>query len=248
MFDTCFSYILLGILIVILIFNTDMAKNKNCLLLILAGIAIIGIMLIDNYNNQKLQDLENFNPNILAPVDPNINNTNNKSQLLAESQAQPQPLSQSQPLPQQQPQQVQPLAQSSQLLNDNLNSELLNGIQNNTNNFDLKNSDYTLNVNLNDPKYNTNTNEPKKPLQAKDLLPGIVTNSKDKFDSFTDLFNYDKALELDIAENKLGIDTIQQSKRNASLDLRPSIPISKVLISPWMNSTIEPDHNIKSLY
>ena len=256
MFDTCFSYILLGILIVILIFNTDMAKNKNCLLLILAGIAIIGIMLIDNYNNQKSQDLENFNPNILAPVDPNINNTNNKSQLLAESQAQPQPLSQSQsqpqplpqPLAQQQPQQVQPLAQSSQLLNDNLNSELLNGIQNNTNNFDLKNSDYTLNVNLNDPKYNTNTNEPKKALQAKDLLPGIVTNSKDKFDSFTDLFNYDKALELDIAENKLGIDTIQQSKRNASLDLRPSIPIMKVSIGPWNQSTIELDNNIKSLY
>ena len=263
MFDTCFSYILLAILIVILILNIDMAKNKNCLLLILAAIAIIGIMLIDNYNNPNSQDLENFNPNILAPVEQSINNTNNtNNQLQAESQplaqslsqSQPQSLSQplaqplSQPLAQQQPQQVQPLAQSSQLLNDNLNSELLNGIQNNTNNFDLKNSDYTLNVNLNDPKYNTNTNEPKKPLQAKDLLPGIVTNSKDKFDSFTDLFNYDKALELDIAENKLGIDTIQQSKRNASQDLREAPICPKFNVSIWNNSTIERDNNIKSLY
>ena len=216
MFDSCFSYMLLGLLIVILISNTKMTKNKNCLLLLLAGIAIIGIMLIDNYNNQDTQYLEGFNANTLAPVEKDINIQPSDTTISTTNLTQP-------------------------------TTQLLDGIQNNDK-FDLNNVDFTLNVNPNDPKYNTNNNEPKKALQAKDLLPGIVTNSKDNFDSFTDLFNYDKALELDIAENKLGVDTIQQSKRNASQDLREAPICPKFLVSPWLNSTIQPDYNIKSLY
>ena len=78
MFDSCFSYILLGLLVVILISNSNMTKNKNCSLLLLAGIIIIGIMLIDNYNNKNNDNFENFNPNSLAPIDNDTNFINTK--------------------------------------------------------------------------------------------------------------------------------------------------------------------------
>jgi len=47
---------------------------------------------------------------------------------------------------------------------------------------------------------------------------------------------------------KIGIDTIGQSLRNASYDIRGSVPIVKFDIGPFNNSTIEYDYNIKSLY
>ena len=118
--------------------------------------------------------------------------------------------------------------------------------------FDKRNPDsdfkvYTLGVNQNDPKY-TGGQEAKPTLKAKDLLPSYVQDSKDTFQSFTYLFDdYHKALEVDIPENKLGIDTIGQSKKNASYDLREAPPCPKFTIGPWNNSTIEPDYNIKSL-
>jgi len=47
---------------------------------------------------------------------------------------------------------------------------------------------------------------------------------------------------------KIGIDTIGQSLRNASYDIRGSVPIVKFDIGPFNNSTIEYDYNIKALY
>jgi hypothetical protein len=236
MFDNCFTFMLLGLLIVMLLFNNNLLKNKNCMLLLFVGVIIIGVMILDNQNNdnkQEFKNLEKFDPNNLAPVD-----EVNKPILNQQSQQQ---LQQSQQQTQQQSQQ-----QSQQQTQQQQTNQLM-GNSRDDNNFDLSNSDYTLNVNPNDPKY-TNNNEPKKALNSKDLLPGAVVNSKDKFDSFTDLFNYDKALELDIAENKLGVDTIGQSKRNASQDLREAPVCPKFNVGPWNNSTIEPDNNIKSLY
>ena len=214
MFDNCFTYMLIGLLIVILLFNGNLDKNKNCILLLLVAIVIIAIMLIDNSNNNSQNDY--FDPNVLAPIE-EINQP-----ILSQNQN------------------VSPTQNQNVLPTQNQN------VSPTTN--QLNNMDYTLNVNPNDPKYNTSNNEPRKALQAKDLLPGIVTDSKNKFDSFTDLFNYDKALELDIAENKLGVDTIQQSKRNASQDLREAPACPKFSVGPWNNSTIEFDNNIKSLY
>jgi len=47
---------------------------------------------------------------------------------------------------------------------------------------------------------------------------------------------------------KIGIDTIGQSLKNASYDIRGSVPIVKTDIGPFNNSTIEYDYNVKSLY
>lgn len=45
----------------------------------------------------------------------------------------------------------------------------------------------------------------------------------------------------------IGINTIGSSLRNPSYDIRGSPPCPKFVISPWMQSTIEPDTNLKSL-
>jgi hypothetical protein len=78
-----------------------------------------------------------------------------------------------------------------------------------------------------------------------DLLPQEI--NKDWFES-----NFSNA-RIKIGNDNLintdrymvGINTIGQSLKNPSYDLRPSPPCPKVTVSPWNNSTIEPDFNIK---
>ena len=231
MFDNCMILIIFGIFVLFLLYlKNKKTNNNNCMILIFIGIFIVGLMLLDNTNNNDyFKNVEKFNPNNLNSIE-----KSNKNELSDFKQD----------MYNQQTLNQQTLNQ--QTLNQQLDN-IPTGNTTNDNNFNLNNDNFTLNVNSNDTKY-TNNNETKQALQAKDLLPGFVLDSKDKFDTFTDLFNYDKALELDIAENKLGIDTIGQSKRNASQDLR-EVPICpKFNIGPWNNSTIEPDNNIKSLY
>lgn len=45
-----------------------------------------------------------------------------------------------------------------------------------------------------------------------------------------------------------GVDTVGQSLRNASKDLRPEPPNPRFSVSPWMQSTIEPDPMRRPLY
>ena len=45
----------------------------------------------------------------------------------------------------------------------------------------------------------------------------------------------------------VGIDTVGQSLKNASHDIRGTIANPKFNVSPWNNSTYEPDYNIKPL-
>ena len=45
----------------------------------------------------------------------------------------------------------------------------------------------------------------------------------------------------------IGVNTVGQSLRNASWDLRSEPPNPQVGVSPWMNSTIEPDVNRRVL-
>ena len=70
---------------------------------------------------------------------------------------------------------------------------------------------------------------------------------EDNFQTFSHLFDYDKALDLEVPETKIGIDTIGQSRKNASHDLREAPTCPKFNTGPWNNSTIEPDYNIKSM-
>jgi hypothetical protein len=46
---------------------------------------------------------------------------------------------------------------------------------------------------------------------------------------------------------QIGVDTIGQSLRNASHDLRSSPPNPQVQVGPWNQTTIEPDVNRKPL-
>jgi hypothetical protein len=45
----------------------------------------------------------------------------------------------------------------------------------------------------------------------------------------------------------VGVNTIGNSLRNPSYDLRGTPPCPKFVVTPWMQSTIEPDYNIKGL-
>ena len=44
----------------------------------------------------------------------------------------------------------------------------------------------------------------------------------------------------------LGVNTVQSSLRNGTHDLRGDVPVPKLRVSPFNNSTIEPDTNIKN--
>lgn len=46
----------------------------------------------------------------------------------------------------------------------------------------------------------------------------------------------------------IGIDTIGSSKKNASYDLRGAPNCPKTVVSPWLESSISPDTNLKPLY
>lgn len=48
------------------------------------------------------------------------------------------------------------------------------------------------------------------------------------------------------ASKLIGVNTIGTSKKNASRDLRGNIPAPKIQVSPWNNSSIDPDMNIRS--
>lgn len=45
----------------------------------------------------------------------------------------------------------------------------------------------------------------------------------------------------------IGVNTVGQSLKNPSYDIRGTIPNPKYTVSPWMNSTYEPDNNLKPL-
>jgi hypothetical protein len=105
---------------------------------------------------------------------------------------------------------------------------------------------YDLDIDQENIKF-TKGSIPKKSLQSKDLLPGIVKDSDGYFQSFNNLYNYLDELDLELPEAKLGIDTVGQSKKNASQDLREAPVCPKFNVGPWNNTTIEPDYNIKSL-
>jgi hypothetical protein len=89
-----------------------------------------------------------------------------------------------------------------------------------------------------------------KKLTAKYLLP------KEAKDDWFDM-PYDKKQMMRIenenllagasTQARIGIDTQGQTLKNASHDLRAAPPNPKFNVGPWMNSTIEPDYNIKPI-
>jgi len=85
-----------------------------------------------------------------------------------------------------------------------------------------------------------------KKYDSKNYLPKEVN---DKW------FDTDFAQAKTVGDDKLintekyvvGVDTVGQSLKNASYDIRGTVANPKYSVSPWMNSTYEPDYNIKPL-
>jgi hypothetical protein len=86
-----------------------------------------------------------------------------------------------------------------------------------------------------------------KKYDSKNYLPKEVndewfdtdfTQAKNKLDN-DKLINTEKYV--------IGVDTVGQSLKNASHDIRGTIANPKFNVSPWNNSTYEPDNNIKAL-
>ena len=82
-------------------------------------------------------------------------------------------------------------------------------------------------------------------LTSGQLLPKEM--NKDWFQVPNAEFNLLQAVDLEIPEIKIGVDTVGQSRKNATYDLRTAPPNPKFVVSPWQNSTIEPDYNTKPL-
>jgi len=98
-----------------------------------------------------------------------------------------------------------------------------------------------------DPKlqkfFNPNVSELPK-MDNKELQP---KNKRD--DWFSDLWldiTWEDANLLSDAIMKQGINTIGSSLKNPTYDIRGNIPNPKFAVSPWGNSWIEPDMNLKS--
>jgi hypothetical protein len=107
---------------------------------------------------------------------------------------------------------------------------------------DANNNDYTLNVKDNPMDVNKKGDK----LTSGDLLPG---KSNEKWFENPDVgIKIEDANLLSDAVQKVGVDTVGQTRKNPSYDIRGTVPCPKFQISPWNNSTTEPDYNLKSLY
>jgi len=82
---------------------------------------------------------------------------------------------------------------------------------------------------------------------AKDYLPKEINDDwfNTDFSQAKYKMNDDKLINTD--KYIIGINTVGQSLKNASYDIRGAVNVPKYTVSPWNNSTIEPDYNIKPL-
>ena len=84
-----------------------------------------------------------------------------------------------------------------------------------------------------------------KEMNASEFLPQEVNvNWFDK--DFNTISQVDTNMLIDVSQYANGVDTVGQSLKNPSYDIRGNIPNPKSVISPFLNSSIEPDTNIKS--
>jgi hypothetical protein len=107
-------------------------------------------------------------------------------------------------------------------------------------------SDYTLGVDQNLANPSGRTMQTATDLRPQEMNSGWFNSPYDR-DSQLKIEN-GNLLASATGQAKIGIDTIGQSLKNASYDIRGSVPIVKFDIGPFNNSTIEYDYNVKSLY
>jgi hypothetical protein len=93
-------------------------------------------------------------------------------------------------------------------------------------------------------KLNLNKNNTEK-YNVKDFLPNEIKDNW--FDNFQAQYNINDSNLINPDKYIIGINTVGQSLKNASYDIRGTIPNPKYSVSPWNNSTYEADYNIKPL-
>lgn len=106
---------------------------------------------------------------------------------------------------------------------------------------------YNLGINMSDPalaKFTSQAPVQKAPLISDDLLP---KKSENWFETPTVGMKIDDANLLADAIFKTGVDTIGSTRKNPSYDMRGNIPNPKFPVSPWNNSSYEPDNNLRGL-
>jgi len=85
-----------------------------------------------------------------------------------------------------------------------------------------------------------------KNYNSNDFLPKEVIDGA--FDDYSQAkYNLDNDNLINTDRYVIGINTVGQSLKNGSHDIRGTIPNPKFSVSPWNNSTYEPDYNIKPL-
>mgnify|MGYP003385910659 FL=1 len=104
---------------------------------------------------------------------------------------------------------------------------------------------YTLGVNQNDGEFKELNNVPNdQKLISDDLLP---KDSKDWFETPTVGIAIEEANLLANPEFLIGVNTVGSTRKNANLDIRGNIPNPKITVSPWNNSSYDPDNNMEGL-
>jgi len=89
------------------------------------------------------------------------------------------------------------------------------------------------------------SNEDTSKLESSEFLPQEL--NKNWFDKdFNKVTEIDQDTLIDVSQYSSGMDTVGQTLKNPSYDIRGNIPNPKNIISPFLNSSIEPDNNIKS--
>ena len=106
---------------------------------------------------------------------------------------------------------------------------------------------YSLGVNTKVPnlaKYMVQAPVEKQNLISDDLLP---KQNESWFETPNVGTKVDDANLLADALFKVGVDTVGSTRKNPSYDIRGTISNPKFPVSPWNNSSYEPDNNLKSL-
>jgi hypothetical protein len=82
---------------------------------------------------------------------------------------------------------------------------------------------------------------------ARDFLPREVNDEWFETDFSLAKYQLNDDKLINTERYIIGINTVGQSLKNASWDIRGTIPNPRFAVSPWGNSTYEPDFNLKPL-
>ena len=82
---------------------------------------------------------------------------------------------------------------------------------------------------------------------ARDFLPKEVNDEWFETDFSLAKYQLNDDKLINTEKYIIGINTVGQSLKNASYDIRGTIANPKFIVSPWNNSTYEPDFNLKPL-